>query len=76
VPSTDFLDWEVSCADNRVIVCPDCMATGQPALDAIEVAALGLTDVTRTRADETFEDPDAREAVIAALAPTEWSTRD
>ena len=33
VPSLDFLDWEVSCVDDRVIVCPDCiqwLRTGRP----------------------------------------------
>lgn len=33
-----FLDWEVSGVDDRVIVCPDCMRTGQPARDAIGAA--------------------------------------
>ena len=72
VPSVDFLDWEVSCVDDRVIVCPDCMDTGQPALDAIDVALLAFADVPRTPADNAFEDPAAREAVMAVLAPTGW----
>lgn len=71
VPSNAFLDWEVSCVDDRVIVCPDCMSTGQPAVDAIEVALLALADVPRTPADNTFEDPAAREAVMGVLAPIE-----
>ena len=52
----------------RVIVCPDCMSTGQPAVDAIEVALLALADVPRTPADNMFEDPAAREAVMGVLA--------
>jgi hypothetical protein len=71
VPSGDFLDWEVSGDDDRVVVCPDCMSTGQPALDAIEAALIVCADVPRTREDNAFEDPGAREAVMAALAPIE-----
>jgi hypothetical protein len=62
VPSSAFLDWDVSCVDHRLTVCPECMSTGEPALDA-------LADVPRTLADNTFEDPAAREAVMGVLAP-------
>jgi hypothetical protein len=71
VPSGDFLDWEVSGVDDRVIVCPECMSTGKPALDAVKVALLALADVPRTSADNTFEDSAAREAVMGVLAPIE-----
>src|SRR3954452_25364849 len=68
VPSLEFRDWEVSGVDDRVIVCPDCTATGQPALDAIEAALIACRDVPRIPADNTFEDPAAREAVMRVLA--------
>ena len=71
VPSLDFLDWEVSSLDDRVIVCPDCMRTGQPALDAIVAALIAYADVPRTPDDNAF-DAD-REAAVAAIAT--WRSR-
>ncbi len=71
VPSLNFLDWEVSGVDDRVIVCPDCMATGQPALDAIDAALIARFDVPRTAEDNVFEAD--REAAVAAIAT--WRSR-
>jgi hypothetical protein len=68
-PASSFLDWEVSGMDDRVTVCPDCVASGQPARDAIEAALIACADVPRTREDNAFEDPAAREAVMGTLAP-------
>lgn len=65
-PSADFLDWAVSGEDDRVAVCPQCMATGQPALDAIEAALALCRIVARTEDDRTFEAD--REARVAAIA--------
>jgi DNA-directed RNA polymerase subunit RPC12/RpoP len=66
VPSSAFLDWEVSCVDDRVIVCPDCVHSGQPALDAIDVALLACADMPRTPEDSAFEAN--RDAAVAAIA--------
>ena len=65
-PSSEFLDWEVSRVDDRVVVCPDCMPSGQPALDAIEVALLALGDMPRVVEDNAFEAD--RDAGVAAIA--------
>jgi hypothetical protein len=56
VPSSAFLDWDMSCVDHRVIVGPECMSPGEPALDAVEVALLALADVPGTLGNNTFED--------------------
>ncbi len=55
----------------RVIVCTDCMATGQPALEAIDAALIACCYVPRTAEDSAFEAD--REAVVAAspLDPAE-----
>ena len=71
VPSLDFLDWEVSCVDDRVIVCPGCMDSGQPAIDAIDAALIACADVPRTHDDNAFEAD--REAAVAAIAT--WRSR-
>jgi hypothetical protein len=65
-PSLEFLDWEVSCVDDRVVVCPDCMASGQPALDATEAALIVLRDMPRVPEDNAFEAD--RDAALAAIA--------
>jgi hypothetical protein len=66
VPSLDFLDWEVSCVDDRVIVCPGCTTSGQPARDAIDAALILCADVPRTAEDRVIEVD--REAGVAAIA--------
>jgi DNA-directed RNA polymerase subunit RPC12/RpoP len=55
VSSLDFLDWEVSGEDDRVIVCPDCVASGQPASDAIEASLIACAGAPRTPEDNAFE---------------------
>lgn len=65
-PATVLLDWEVSGEDDRVIVCPNCMDSGQPALDAIDSALIACADAPRTSDDNAFEAD--REAGVAAIA--------
>lgn len=74
VPSTQFLDWEVSHVDDRVMICPDCASTGQPALDAVNSAVHELAGTPHTFADNIFEDPIAREEARTALGSSGWSS--
>ena len=54
---------------------PAAVRQVEPAPDAVEVALLAVADVPRTPADNTFEDPAAREAVIGVLAPIALTDR-
>jgi hypothetical protein len=76
VPSLDFLDWEVSGEDDRVIVCPDCVASGLGVRDAIDAALIACADVPRTDVPRTPEDnafEADRDAAVAAIAT--WRAR-